>query len=131
MEYDSEKQKSFFQLARNVSFHSKHRVRVGAVIVKNGKPISVGFNKLKTHTMYKKVNHPKSAYIRSLHAEMAALISARTDLRGAVIYVYRERKDGSVGTAKPCPVCQMLLKEAGVREAWFTMDGGNIGRIKL
>lgn len=114
----------FLFLARNVSFHSNHRVRVGAVIVKNGKPISVGFNKLKTHTIYTKVNHKRAKYIQSLHAEMSALLSARTDVSGATIYVYRERRDGSRGNAKPCPVCQLLLAEAGVKKIYFSTDDG-------
>jgi len=122
---------SFMRLARNVSFHSQHRVRIGCVLVKNGKPISVGFNKMRTHPIYKKVNHPRAKYIQSLHAEMAAIISARTDLNGAVAYVYRERKDGSMGTAKPCPVCEMLLSEAGVKKVYYSTDNGNIEVMRL
>ena len=120
----------FLRLARNVSFHSNHRVRIGAVIVKNGKPVSVGFNKLKTHPMYTRVNHRRAKYIQSLHAEMSALISARTDVSGATIFVYRERRDGSRGNAKPCPVCQMLLAEAGVKKIYFSTDNG-IGQLYL
>lgn len=114
----------FMKLARNVSFHSNHRVRVGAVIVTNGKPISIGFNKLKTHPIYTKINHKRAKYIQSLHAEMSALLSARTDVSGATIYVYRERRDGSRGNAKPCPVCQLLLAEAGIKKIYFTTEEG-------
>jgi deoxycytidylate deaminase len=77
-----------FTLAKNVSKHSDYRIKMGSVIVKHGKPISVGFNKIKSHPKYSGV------WGKTIHAEAQAVISAGTDLVGASIFVYRERGDG-------------------------------------
>jgi len=115
------KETGFFKLARSVSFHSTHnRVHIGCVIVKNGKPVSVGFNQSKTHPMYKRINAPNVPFIQGIHAEMAAIASARTDLTGTVAYVYREDRKGEIADSKPCPACQRLLEMAGVEKVYFT-----------
>jgi len=107
----------FFDLARKVSKLSDHkRFGLGAVIVSGSKIISVGANKLKTHP---KSTHP----YQSLHAEMAAIISAHQDLSKCDIYVYRETKQGVQAMAKPCIYCQTMIKEAGIRTVYYSNAG--------
>lgn len=104
----------YFDLARKVSKLSDHkRFSLGAVIVDGSKIISVGANKLKTHP---KSTHPYS----SLHAEMAAIISARQDLSKCDIYVYRGIKPGTPAMAKPCVYCQAMIQEAGIKNIYYT-----------
>ena len=110
----------FFDVAKAASKHSDHPAhKLGAVIVKGNKIISVGFNKNKTHT---KSNH---AWKR-LHAEICAIIKAKQDLTGCSIYVYRETKNGALGLSKPCPSCFAAIKESGIKTMFYTTEHGFI-----
>ena len=107
----------FFELARRLSKHSDHyQHKLGCVIVRKNKILSVGFNKLSTH--------PKSPHAyHSLHAEISALIGlSYEDLRYCVAYVYRETKDGKTALARPCPSCERALKLAGIRGVYYTTN---------
>ena len=107
----------FFDLAKKVSKLSNHtRFKIGAVIVRGTKIISVGTNKYKTHP---KSPHPYS----SLHAEMAAVLLARHDVRGCDIYVYRETKAGVPAMSRPCVWCRPFIREAGLRRVHYCERG--------
>ncbi|MGH7974895.1 MAG: deaminase [bacterium] len=107
----------FFDLARKVSKLSDHkRFSLGAVIVNGSKIISVGTNKVKTHP---KSTHPYN----SLHAEMAAILAAKQDISKCELYVYRETKNGTRATSKPCIYCQVMINEAGIKTVYYSMNG--------
>jgi hypothetical protein len=72
---------SMFRLAKNVSKHSMHKYKLGAVIVINGHPLSVGFNKAKSHP-----NAPRFG----LHAG-SCNPSGRKDLK-TVLFLYMKRR---------------------------------------
>lgn len=67
--------------------------------------------------------HPKQAYYASivgnqfskifLHAEIAALVRCREN--PYKLQVIRVNKRGELRMAKPCPICQLAIKEAGVK----------------
>lgn len=103
----------FFRLARNVSKHSTHhKHHLGAVLVSSGNVISVGFNKGKSDS---------KGWVCGIHAEMSAIhSSSRDDLKGAVMFVYRERKDGSLGMARPCQKCMEVLREKKIKRVYYT-----------
>ena len=107
----------FFRLARLVSLKSNYRVKLGCVIVQHGKPISIGFNRVKTHPI-------SGEFTRTLHAEMDALISARAPLDGATVFVYRERANGDLGLAKPCKNCYKKLVNSGVKKIYYSTTSG-------
>jgi deoxycytidylate deaminase len=102
-----------FRLARNISKLSTHyKQKMGAVIVVNGHPLSVGCNQSKTH--------PAAPYT-GLHAEVQAIkCSGKTSLKGGSIFVYRRRKDGRVGMARPCKYCMEDLKRAGIKRVYYS-----------
>jgi deoxycytidylate deaminase len=104
-----------FRLAKNVSKFSTHRrCKLGAVIVINGTPIAVGTNKSKTNP---------NAPFTGLHAEISAIRNTgKTELRGSIIFVYRETKRGIIAMAKPCADCQRKLKEFGIKRVFYTTD---------
>lgn len=106
---------SIFRLAKNISRLSQRpRHKLGAVLVVKGKPISVGHNQYKTH--------PEAKYT-GLHAEIQAIKSSGKErIKGSSIFVYREKKDGSLGISKPCKDCMRQLKEFGVRWVFFTIE---------
>jgi deoxycytidylate deaminase len=83
---------------------------------KKGRVLSVGKNSyVKTHPKQaehaRKVGLPEKVY---LHAEMEAIIRCRDLSRADRILVTRVLKSGKYGNAKPCPVCQSAIKEAGI-----------------
>jgi deoxycytidylate deaminase len=104
-----------FRLAKLISIHSLHQHKIGAVIYKNNKPISVGFNKIKSHP---KLANEDRFY--ALHAEMSAIINAKQDLTNCTIFVYREYKDGKPALAKPCDNCLSSIIESGIKKIFYS-----------
>lgn len=108
-----------FRLAKIVSLKSDHpQYRLGCVIAKGNTVISTGYNRMKTHT--------KSPHTwKMIHSEFMAILGVPvSDLRGAAVYVYREKRDGSLGNAKPCSSCTKMLQALGIKVVYFTTDGG-------
>lgn len=100
---------------------SEHHFKVGAVIVKGRRVIAVGHNKTKTHTIIKN-KLDKYSLVDKLHAEMDAVLKARTDLCGAKLYVLRICPDNRNGTgmSRPCSLCMRLIRGAGIKEIIYT-----------
>lgn len=91
--------------------------RVGAVLVKGGSLLSVGFNRYR--------NDPSQVELSgvSYHAEAVAIRKAGY-VEGATLYVARVTRSGDLGSAKPCARCQSLLEKHGVHTVvWTTPDG--------
>jgi len=109
--------KRYMVLAKNVSKHSDHRVKVGSVIVKK-RPLSVGYNKVKTHPLHA---DPYNSLRGSIHAEVSALLTC-DDPHGGVIYVYRETKDGKPALARPCNYCYNMLQSKGIKKVFYTIS---------
>lgn len=53
-----------------------------------------------------------------LHAEIAAIIKAKG--KGHTIYVARAGNKGKPLLAKPCPMCQIAIEDAGITEIFYT-----------
>jgi deoxycytidylate deaminase len=108
----------FFDLAKKVSKFSNHnKFKLGCVIVKGSKIVSVGVNNVKTHP---RSTHPH----HSLHSEMAAILLAKQDLCGCEIYVYREIKNGTPALARPCIYCWPFIAEAGIKKIHYSIKNG-------
>lgn len=106
----------YFNLARKSSKKSDHKHKLGAVVVKGNKVLSLGFNKVKTH--------PKSPHnFKTIHAEFDAINEVKyDDLRNADIYVYRETKDGKMADSFPCQYCQQLIEMYEFRNIFYTTE---------
>jgi len=109
----------YFDLAVRAARHSEHpKYRVGAVVVRSGNILGVGFNSMKTH--------PKSTtYFQRIHAELKAILNAQDDVSGADIYVVRLVKPGGMGCAFPCPACEALLIDSGIKRVYATNNNGD------
>lgn len=94
---------------------SKHKHKLGAVIFKHGKIISKGYNQTSRGYSFN-YGHWEG----SLHAELAAIIGARTDLKGSSILVARNNHR----LAKPCECCFAAIKAAGIKKIFYTTDLG-------
>lgn len=101
------------------------RRQYGAVIVSNDEIVSTGYNGAPrgeiqccdTGTCMRVNNqHNDGDYskCKSVHAEMNAIISAsRSEMIGSTLYLYGTQ-DGIAIDSKPCPVCERLIKNAGI-----------------
>lgn len=100
--------------------------RICAVVCdKRGRVLSVGVNSYsKTNPTMKhyaiKAGNPEAQY---LHAEVAALVALSYNDRQKVhkIFVSRLMKNGETGLAMPCSICQLALKEYGIKEVSYTV----------
>ena len=107
----------FFDLAKKISkLSNHHHHKIGSVIVRGSKIVSVGTNNIKTHP---KAPHPHY----SLHSEPAAILLAKQDLMNCEIYVYRETKAGVPAIARPCTYCLPFIREAGLTEMHYSISG--------
>ncbi|MBR5823759.1 MAG: dCMP deaminase family protein [Paludibacteraceae bacterium] len=119
----------FLNVAREVSKRSTCIKRqYGAVIVDRNKTIvSTGYNGSPRgevnccdigYCERLHVPHNSGQYdsCRSVHAEQNAIISAsRSDMLGATLYLYGE-ENGKPIDATPCPICDRLIKNAGISQ---------------
>ena len=58
----------------------------------------------------KQAGNPKAVF---LHAEIAAIVKCRQ--KPHRISVIRYMKDGTTGNAKPCAICELAIREAGIK----------------
>jgi deoxycytidylate deaminase len=95
--------------------------RICAIITdKRGRILSFGVNS------YSKT-HPRMAYYSAkcndynkiyLHAEMDSLIHCKQ--KGHTLYVARVDKKGNSLPCKPCEICSLAIKDAGIKEVITT-----------
>lgn len=88
--------------------------KVGAVLVKSSKVLSVGTNKYRNDPRFVEYDGV------SWHAEEMALKGMPTDPKGSTIFVARVGRNGRLLLAKPCTRCNMALKAAGVSTVFHT-----------
>ena len=111
-------------LAIKVAESSKSRKKVGAVLLYKNKPITQSVNQ-------DKKSHPLQARLASmvgldekiyLHAEISALVKCREECD--TIVVARINSENKLRNARPCPICQLALDEAGIKKICYTTDEG-------
>jgi len=122
----------YLSVARSVSQTSdfpKHKL--GCAIVYKGNIASVAHNSEKTHTMQMKFNRFRNLggdhIICKVHAELAALSKIRyldIDWSKAIVYVYREFKNGNPAIARPCEGCMEAIRQRGIRTIVYSTDQG-------
>lgn len=95
-----------------------------ALTVNKNQVLSVGYNSRKTHTIM------SSSRMKMLHAECDALLRCG-DPTDADIIVARLKWSGCPGMAKPCIVCQNILRRAGIRRVIFTLDCESADDLQL
>lgn len=113
-----EKDRKYLGLAKEASKQADYYHRLGAVIVKKNRVLSVGYNK--PHK-----THPESkTRFKTVHAEFDAIKKlSEADLRGATIYVMRDAKSGE-RMARPCQCCMDLIKLVGIKKIIYSSNEG-------
>jgi deoxycytidylate deaminase len=107
----------FFELAKKLATKSTHRNHpLGSVLVQKNRVVSVGFNKMKTHTQ-------SNNYFKTTHAEFDAIFGIdQKNTKGGVLYVWRGKKSGEPGMSKPCAFCEQLIRAAGIKGVFYSTD---------
>lgn len=105
-------------VARYLATKSVMRHKHGAVVVKSGRVLGMGYNKARNHPSV--VMEGRHSFDCGYHAEAVALKDAGENSRGATIFVARINRNGSDLLSKPCENCQKLIEESGVKNVIFT-----------
>jgi deoxycytidylate deaminase len=88
---------------------------------RRGRVLSIGTNSYeKTHPrqafLARRVGMPERQY---LHAEISALVKCRG--KPYRIAVERRDKNGTLQLAKPCAICELAIKEAGIKFVQYSI----------
>lgn len=105
------------RVALDLAAASEHDVthQLCALVVYKNQVLSVGYNQTKTHPI--SVGTPQ----QQLHAEMHALLRCEST-EGTDVIVARCKPSGKPGLAKPCQVCESILRRFGVRRVFYTVN---------
>ena len=100
--------KRFNQMAHLVGSWSKDpSTQVGAVITKSNHIISLGFNGYPQGVLDSlNTDERELKYLKMIHAEENAILSAKRDLTGCAIWV----------THFPCPNCAAKIIQVGIKQ---------------
>lgn len=118
------------KLAIEEAERSDYRFRIGAVVFKGSRIMSSGHNGIRSsriHPLHKNYNN-------SLHAEQDAILNIKdwSTLKGCSILVIKISKSkGIMSMAKPCDMCQSLLRHVGIKTMYYSNELGEIVSEKL
>ncbi|MCI4437618.1 MAG: hypothetical protein JHC33_12500 [Ignisphaera sp.] len=117
------------------------RERMGAAIFAGSRLLSIGFNQYyksrPDNKFIKVVNNKVVEYYKATHAEQSALdkikykYNANYSNSKLILYIYREGADGMPSASKPCELCQMLIKKAGISIVRFFTTSGSYKEWKV
>lgn len=119
---------SYYDLAIEVAKSSPSRKQVGAILLRKGKVVTSATNlERKSHPLQAKfadrVGLSEKIF---LHAEISALVKCREECD--TIVVARVNSQNKLRNAKPCPICALALKEAGIDKVHYSTDDGFLYR---
>ena len=126
-------QQSFFRAADAVSSLSDHSfAKLGCVLVDKHRIISSGHNSsTRCSPLQKQIDVARfgdpDKHKGPVHAEtvcLLPLIRQGYDMTRSDLYIVRRHKDGSLAISRPCPGCMSLLRANGVRNVFFSVEGG-------
>jgi len=106
--------RSFLSTAAKAALDSEYKFRMGAIVVKSGRVLSIdtNYNKRSPYT-------PPNRW--STHAEIRALRSA-SDTKGATLYIARLFKSGDIALARPCAWCMEHITTAKISRVVYTIN---------
>lgn len=113
----------FIDAAIDEANRSGQNHKHGAVLVKCGKVISSGHNK---------ITGKLPSHMYSIHAEMAAIkhSNEKCGLVDTHLYVVRMSKQG-LAHSKPCRLCQQYMRRHGIRRVTYSIDEDNVESMYL
>jgi deoxycytidylate deaminase len=123
----------FLGLARKIACTSDSKFRVGAVLTKGNSIMGLGCNDMsKSHPLMTEYSRGTRKPLIRVHAELAACRGWKPDEvdKRFSLYIFRVRKDGTQGLAKPCDTCFRIIQEAGVHRIYFSLDDAGFGELR-
>jgi deoxycytidylate deaminase len=118
--------------AYGLTYSSKHRNPMAAIITRGNRIFSTGVNRYGTHPKQK--NPHSNRLCNSIHCELAAIIAFGRLLEkdfpeDATIHICRRRSDESAGLAFPCRCCVDILKVLDIRRVVYSKSAfvGEVG----
>ena len=116
-------QKLIDALSPTIDFTKKYWV-IAASLDHHNNIISIGENSYqKTHPMQSRLSLKCGNRNREyLHAEIASLVKNRN--KPESIMIVRITSTGLVRMARPCNICNLAIRESGIRYIHFTGDDG-------
>lgn len=120
---------SIVALAKREAEKSNFHIRLGAVIHRKKEIISVGYNKQFINCP--RVPNKYKRFPTSAHAEVSAIINARTDLRGATLTVVRINRKGKLMFSLPCDFCFQYIAYVGIRNVVYINKEGRVDFLRV
>lgn len=114
----SNKDKSFLALACKAAESSSCEQKHGAVVVKAGRVLAIGYNKTRNSSI--SLGDTTSFKHCTIHAEIDAL-SRVSDPRGCIVYVARVNRRGKPRFSRPCNNCYRHMLKRGIKRVVFTI----------
>ena len=113
-------------LAVKTAESSLSKKKVGAILIHKNKVVAHGVNQdTKSHPLQARlaemVGLSEKIY---LHAEISALVKCRSDVDTIVVARLGGHGGDQLRNAKPCPICALALKEAGIQNVYYSSDDG-------
>ena len=105
--------------------YERGKQRVAAIVTdKRGRILAARTNcYTKTHPLQKEYAVMSgNPHRQCLHAELATIIAGQRIGKIHSIYVARSSKAGYHLPSKPCPVCQIAIREAGIENVYYVGD---------
>ena len=105
---------------------SDYKFKLGSVIFKGKRIISVGHNQIRSVSA---VTDDKRKWSNSLHSELAAILRGPNYriYKGASIFIVKVSKtEHSFSNARPCEYCMASLEYVGIKKIYFTNEQGEI-----
>ena len=110
----NDKIRRYLNMAKEASKQSDFKQHhLGAVAIYKGSLLATGHNSTKTSPRQKEFNRERGWDVEDSKAHNTVRL-----------YVYREHKNGVKALARPCPACQKMIKDMGIKEVWFTTENG-------
>lgn len=115
---------SVFDLAIETAKSSPSKKKVGAVLLNKNKVVVTATNlESKSHPIQAKFAERVGLHQKIyLHAEIAALVKCREECD--TIVVARVNPQNKLRMARPCPICELALHEAGITKVHYTTNLG-------
>ena len=105
---------------------SPSRKKVGAILLYKNKIVQQAYNMdTKTHPLQARladmVGLSEKIY---LHAEIAALVKNKHKCDTIVVARLGGHKHNELRNSKPCKICELAIRQAGIRKVYYTTDEG-------
>jgi tRNA(Arg) A34 adenosine deaminase TadA len=115
---------SVFDLAIETAKSSPSKKKVGAVLLNKNKVVVTATNlETKSHPIQAKFAERVGLHQKIyLHAEISALVKCREECD--TIVVARVNPQNKLRMARPCPICELALHEAGITKIHYTTNQG-------